>query len=101
MGFVLMIVFAGPWIALFYAAWSPNLGSAQGEVPGVLEYGINPLRSLWFCSFSWSELVTAIERDPDRFFTRLGCALLGMLIYASLAYLFWLLAALQFRDVEK
>jgi hypothetical protein len=95
MALFLLVFFLVPWIAL----WLARLNPGQDEVPAILEYGLNPLRSLWFCSFSWSELVTGIEREPALLFASLGYCLLGILLNALLSCFFWLLAVRQFRRI--
>jgi ABC-type transport system involved in multi-copper enzyme maturation permease subunit len=96
MALLLLTFFLLPWIAFSFVR---VLSDGREEAPAIIELGLNPLRSLWFCSFSWSELVKGIEQDPALLFANLGCCLLGIFIDILLACFFWLLAARQFRKL--
>jgi ABC-type transport system involved in multi-copper enzyme maturation permease subunit len=84
--FLLFLLFAS---FLFTDVVAVSLTDRYGEY---LRIGINPLRTWWALAFSWRDF-QAIDERVDR---QVVGALLGVVFYAVLAIIFWLLARWRF-----
>jgi ABC-type transport system involved in multi-copper enzyme maturation permease subunit len=87
MAMVLLVLLFGTW--LFSEVIAVALADRHGDF---LRIGLNPVRTWWALGFSWRDFWD-LTAPLDRQFAG---ALLGLVFYALLAILFWLLACWRF-----
>jgi ABC-type transport system involved in multi-copper enzyme maturation permease subunit len=103
MSLILLIMFAGSWVATaYYEVLFGGFGSS-GEPDwwdDFLEVGLNPVRTWWYLGLNWEEFRNEAF-DPERGLRgTLGSTLAGMSVYATLAILIWFGARRDFRKLD-
>jgi ABC-type transport system involved in multi-copper enzyme maturation permease subunit len=94
---VLLLFFAGSWIALGFGVVSPGKGDDWTSY--LVALGLNPLRTWWTLAFSWHDLGPLAAHEEKAQATLTGLAA-GLVCFAAAALAYWLLACQRFRQEQ-
>jgi ABC-type transport system involved in multi-copper enzyme maturation permease subunit len=97
MALMLLLVFAGSSVVLMYSSALGGPVAFQTAWSVFSEFGLNPPRAWWHLGFTWAEFEREILLGPGLFRGTYGATLLGLLIFAVAAGVFWMAARAQFR----
>ena len=98
MSLIVLVFFFSPLLtSMQYGYGTLSFHEPQNLTEGIFEVGVNPIRSLWFCGFSWFECASGLVDDSPSFRLSLSGVLIAQGAFALVALGFWLQAYLRFR----
>jgi hypothetical protein len=98
MALMLLLMFAGPWVALLYSQLlASGGGGAETWWDWFAQVGLNPPRTWWYLGYSWDDFRTDVLDPNAGLRGPLGATLAGLGVYAVAAGALWLAACHRFR----